>query len=86
MSDRAPPQVLAALREILENQIAANDPPETGATLVQLRRTGIPEETAWQMLSAVLLQEMSLMVSAGRLFDRDGYVAALHHLPELGDR
>lgn len=86
MSDRASPEVLAALREILENQIASNDPPETGATLGRLRRAGIPEKAAWQLLSAVLLQEMSLMVTTSRPFNRDRYVAALHHLPELGDR
>ena len=70
----------------LEAQIAADDPPETRLTLARLLRVGIPEDEAWRWLSAVLLQEMALIVRDKRLFDREGYIAALHGLPELRDR
>jgi hypothetical protein len=86
MTDRASPEVLAALRETLENQIAANDPPETAATLARLRKSGLAEDMIWRLMSAVVLQEMGLMLGATRSFDRAGYVAALKRLPELTDR
>ena len=77
---------MAALRETLEAQIAADDPPETRLTLARLQREGIPEEEAWRWVSAVLLQEIALIMSLKRPFDREGYIAALNHLPELRDR
>lgn len=86
MDDQASPAVLAALRDVLEQQIEANDPPETAATLDRLLGSGIAEDVAWRLLSAVLLQEMSLIVRTGRTFDRDGYVEALRHLPDLVER
>ena len=86
MSDKASPEVLAALRSVLDAQIADNDPPETEATLVRLKHEGISESVAWRLLSAVLLQEMSIVISDTRPFDRDAYVAALLRLPELIDR
>jgi hypothetical protein len=91
MSDRAGPEVVRpevvrALKEALREQIATNDPPETALTLARLRRDGMPEDEAWRWLSAVLLQEMSVMVRDDRPFDRDGYVAALNRLPGLADR
>lgn len=86
MDDRASPAVMAALRETLEAQIAADDPPETRLTLARLQREGIPDDEAWRWLSAVLLQEMALIISHKRPFDREGYIAALHHLPGLRDR
>jgi hypothetical protein len=77
---------MAALKEALKAQIAADDPPETRLTLARLLREGIPEDEAWRWLSAVMLQEMSLIISDNRPFDREGYIAALHRLPELRDR
>jgi len=86
MNDRASPAVMAALKEALEAQIAADDPPETRLALARLLGEGIPEDEAWRRLSAALLQEMALIVSDNRPFDRQGYVAALNRLPELRDR
>ncbi len=86
MTELASPEVLIALRSALEAQLASNDPPETSATLARLRREGLGEETAWRLISAVLLQELSLVVGDSRPFDRAGYAAALLRLPELTDR
>lgn len=86
MNDRASPEVLAALRDALTQQIAESDPPETAATFARLRADGVAEDVVWRLLSAALLQEMACIVRDGRPFDRAGYVAALHRLPELADR
>ena len=85
MADRASPQVLAALRETLAQQIANHDPPETAATFARLRAEGIAEDVIWRLLSAVLLQEMAVIIGEERPFDRAAYVAALHRLPALAD-
>ena len=72
MNDRASPAVMAALKETLEAQIAADDPPETRLALARLLRAGIPEDEAWRWLSAALLQEMALIVSDNaRLIAKD---------------
>ena len=86
MTDRASPAVQAALREALDAQIAADDPPETRLTFERLVSEGFSQEEAWRWLSAVVLQEMSLIVRDNRPFDRAGYVAALNCLPTLIDR
>ena len=77
---------MAALKDVLKAQIAANDPPEVQLNLTRLQDAGIPEEEAWRWLSAALLQEMALVVNRYRPFDREGYVAALNRLPGLRDR
>ena len=86
MSEPASAEVLFALRSALEAQVASNDPPETAVTLARLRREGVAEDTVWRLLSAALLQELSLVVGDARPFDRAGYTAALLRLPELTDR
>ena len=86
MDNRASPAVMAALKEALEAQIAADDPPETRLTLARLQREGIPQDEAWRWLSAVLLQEIALIMRDNRPFDREGYIVALHQLPQLRDR
>lgn len=86
MSEHASAEVLTAIRNALDAQIASNDPPETAATLARLRREGVAEDTAWRLLSAALLQELSLVVGDARPFDRAGYAAALLRLPELTER
>jgi len=86
MTERASHDVLAMLREALDNQIAANDPPETALTLARLQREGVADEMVWRLLSAVLLQELNLMLGEQQPFNRARYVAALHRLPVLDDR
>ena len=86
MTERASPAVMAALKEALEAQLAADDPSETRLTLARLLREGTSEEEAWRWLSAVMLQEMALIMRHNRPFDRAGFIAALNHLPGLRDR
>ena len=86
MSERASPEALAILRDVIQDQIAAKDPPETAATFARLRREGLDEELIWRLLSAVLLQEMSVMMVENRPFDPQGYAEALARLPDLADR
>jgi hypothetical protein len=73
----------AILREILQNQIAANDPPEVQEALARLQLEGLDEEAAWRLMSAVLLLELDTIVREQREFDRAQYVKNLRALPTL---
>ena len=86
MHERAPAAVMVALKEALERQIAANDPPETAVAFERLRRDGISTDEAWRWLTAALLQEMTVMVRENRPFDRQAFAAALDQLPGLIER
>lgn len=83
MSIADPEGVKAALREAVQNQITANNPPETKQTFGRLIRTGFAEEDAWRLLSVVLAVELAAILREGRPFSLDAYVKALKALPDL---
>lgn len=83
MSIPDPEGVRAALREAIQNQIAANDPAETKQTFDRLIAGGLAEEDAWRLLSAVLAVELAAILREGRPFSLDAYVNALKALPDL---
>ena len=83
MSIPDPKGVRAALREAIQNQIAANDPAETKETLDRLIAGGFAEEDVWRLLSAVLAVELAATLREGRPFSLDAYVKALKALPDL---
>ena len=64
MDIRDPDGVRAALREAIQNQITANDPPETRQTFGRLITAGFAEEDTWRLLSAVLAVELAAIVQA----------------------
>ena len=78
-----PDRVRATLRETIQNQITANDPPETKETFGRLIAAGFVEEDAWRLLSAVLTVELGAILREGRPFSLDAYVKALKALPDL---
>jgi len=83
MSIPEPEGVRAALREAIQNQIAANDPAETKETFNRLTAGGFAEEDVWRLLSAVLTVELAAILRESRPFSLDAYVKALKALPDL---
>ena len=83
MSIPDPEGVRAALREAIQNQIAANDPAETKETFNRLIAGGFAEEDVSRLLSAVLAVELATILREGRPFSLDAYVKALKALPDL---
>ena len=83
MKDHDPALVRKTFREVVENQIRDNDPPETRQTYDRLLSKGIPEEEVWPLLSAVVATEMLEIVKDRRAFDRARYVERLMALPKL---
>lgn len=78
-----PDSVRAALREAIQSQITANDPPETKETFNRLIGAGFAEKDVWRLLSAVLAFELATILREGRPFSPEDYVKALKTLPDL---
>jgi hypothetical protein len=79
-------RVRAELRQVLQNQMEAGEPPETKQTFERLRAAGVPEDEIWRLMSAVLAGELATMMREERLYDRDHYVRALSGLPNWPPR
>ena len=81
MDRRKVKRVRAELRQILQNQMDAGEPPETKQTFERLRAAGVPEDEVWRLMSGVLAGELATMMREERLYDRDRYVRGLGSLP-----
>jgi len=64
----------------VENQIAANEPPVTGATLQRLLDAGIDRTTAIQAMSDVMYECLIKAVSEELQYDGDAYARALEQI------
>lgn len=73
----------AALREAIENQIAADNPPATRATLNKLVLVGYERDDAVRLMALILAYEIENMLASNRSFDVDGYERMLRALPDL---
>jgi hypothetical protein len=78
-----PDRFRAELREAIESQITANNPPETKETFGRLIAAGFAEEDVWRLLSAVLAFELAAILRESRQFSLAAYVKALKALPDL---
>jgi vacuolar-type H+-ATPase subunit B/Vma2 len=81
--DGGNPAVREVLLEVVDNQLRANDPPETRATYDRLMRAGNSSGEAKRLIAIVLIVELNEMLRVERNFDEAGYVAALRALPTL---
>jgi len=75
--------VRKAIFEILDNQLAEGNPPETRETLARLLADGHSEQEARGLIACVVTSEVFEVVQAGRAFDLSRYVQALRALPVL---
>lgn len=71
------------LIEAIENQIAADDPPDARATLNKLTLAGYEREESLHLMALVLAHEIAAMLREDRPFDSAWYAQALRALPEL---
>lgn len=71
------------LLEAIENQLAANQPPATQATLNKLTLVGYSREDALDLMVQVLAHSIGLMLDTDQPFDLAAYEQALRNLPEL---
>lgn len=77
------PRIKVAIVEVIDTQIALNDPPETALTFTRLIREGFTPSDAKELIGCVVISEVFDVLKSGRKFDGQRYVAALQNLPNL---
>ena len=75
--------VQAALYDILDNQLRAGDPAETGDTLKRLLGAGFDEGEARRQIGCVIAAEIFAVMKSKKSFDRERFVGRLETLPEM---
>ena len=71
------------LFEIIENQMKADNPPETKVTYHRLTAAGHSRKETMKLLACVLLVELNDMVREKRIYDEASYVKKLKALSRL---
>lgn len=74
------PHLKAIILEIVENQLSANDPPETRQTLERLLAAGHSRQAAVEMIGSAVVGEIWSVWHEGKPFDRERFKAALDGL------
>lgn len=83
MTQEFNPHLQSAILEAVENQLEANDPPETRMTYERLLRDGHSEEADRKLIGCVIASEIFSVMKQGRLFDPVRFADALKRLPEI---
>jgi hypothetical protein len=78
-------RLTAAIIAVVDNQIEANDPPETNQTLTRLLALGYSIKAAKELIGNVVVAEVFEVLNEGKAYDHNRYVDALHKLPEFLD-
>ena len=78
-----PARARAALLEVIEKQIADNDPPETRHTLERLLKLGYTREGCLKFIASALIGELFGALKGQAKYDEKRYVANLKALPKL---
>ena len=73
----------AVILEVVDNQLRANDPPETRLTLERLIKEGHSEETAKELIGCIVTSEIFDVMKNKEEFNPARYRAALARLPQL---
>jgi hypothetical protein len=74
------PKLKQVILEIVENQLAANDPEITLQTLNRLLALSYSREQAIEKIGTVVLYEVFEVLQQGRVFDIETYTKALKAL------
>ncbi|WP_067515743.1 hypothetical protein [Endozoicomonas ascidiicola] len=69
--------------EIVENQLAENNPPRVKETLMRLMLEGIEREEAIEYIACALCVELDDVVNNGSAFNLERYERHLDLLPEM---
>ena len=77
------PHLKATILEVVDNQLNANDPPETCSTLDRLIAEGHSEDNAKELIACVVTSEIFDVMKNKEEFSHQRYVDALNKLPQL---
>jgi hypothetical protein len=77
------PYLKSAILEVVDNQLQANDPPETRQTFDRLISEGYSEEEAKKLIGRVVTSEIFDILKKKEPFNPERFAKALHELPKL---
>lgn len=75
------PYLQAAIFEVVDNQMAAGDPPETKETFERLLDEGFSEEDAKKLIGQAICTEIYRIGKYKEVFNRQRYLRNLRNLP-----
>ncbi len=75
------PNLQAAMFKIVDNQLAAGDPPETKETFERLLGEGFSEEDAKKLIGQAICTEIYRIGKYKEVFNRQRYLRNLRNLP-----
>jgi hypothetical protein len=76
------PHLRTAILEVVDNQLKANDPPETKQTYERLQREGYSKAEAKRLIACVVVAHIYDILKHRRRFDQAAFVAELNALPK----
>lgn len=76
------PNLKTAFIDVVENQLATNDPPETRRTLERLVSEGTSEEDAKTLIAQAVCVEVFEILRHGTEFNQERYFKNLAALPQ----
>ena len=77
------PHLQQAILEVVQNQLDANDPPETNQTYKRLLEEGYTEKDAKRLIGCVVSAEIFDILKKQQEFDHKRFVGALNKLPKM---
>lgn len=77
------PHLKAAILQVVDNQILANDPPETKQTLDRLISEGYSKKEAKELIGCVVSSEIFDIMKKQEVFNLEKFVNVLKKLPKL---
>ena len=75
------PYLQAAIFEVVDNQMAAGEPPETKETFKRLLDEGFSEEDAKKLIGQAICTEIYRIGKYKEVFNRQRYLRNLRNLP-----
>ncbi len=79
------PYLKSAILEVVDNQLKANDPPETRKTFKRLISEGYSEDAAKNLIGCVVTSEIFDVLKKQEPFNPVRFVKALNALPKLSE-
>lgn len=76
------PYLKAAILEVVEKQLQANDPPETKQTYDRLIVAGYSDKETRRMIGRVVVTEIYDIMKEEKPFNLERFITNLHELPD----
>jgi len=77
------PHLKEAILEVVDNQLKANDPPETRQTYDRLINEGHSETNAKELIGCVVTSEIFDILKRKEPFNLARFISALNNLPKI---